>query len=374
MDVLHLSAGNLFGGVESLQVTLARCRALCPQMTPHFAVCFESRLAAELRSTGSPAHVLGTVRVSRPWTVWRARRRLEALLREQRFDVVVCHSAWPHVIFGPVVRTAGLPLIFWLHDVTHGRHWLELWAKRIRPDGVICTSRFTEAGLGSLFPNMTAKVVYCPVALPQAVYSAIDRRAVRAELATCADAVVVVQVGRLAPLKGQRLCLEALSMVADVPGWICWQVGGAQRPPEQHYLDDLKAMAAQLGLAERVRFVGQRPDVPRLLAAADVYCQPNVGPDAFGLTFVEALLAGLPVVTTAIGGALEIVDSSCGILVRVADRASLANSLRRLILDSGSRIRLGAAGPARARQLCDPRQQLAGIHDYLHQFERGVAA
>jgi len=80
------------------------------------------------------------------------------------------------------------------------------------------------------------------------------------------------------------------------------------------------------------------------------------------------------VVTTAIGGALEIVDSSCGILVRVADCASLANSLRRLILDSGSRIRLGAAGPARARQLCDPRQQLAGIHDYLHRFERGVAA
>ena len=57
----------------------------------------------------------------------------------------------------------------------------------------------------------------------------------------------------------------------------------------------------------------QRDDVPRLLAAADIFCQPNLGPEPFGIGFVEALSAGLPVITTATGGALEIVDGDCGI-------------------------------------------------------------
>ncbi len=71
----------------------------------------------------------------------------------------------------------------------------------------------------------------------------------------------------------------------------------------------------------------------RLLAAADIHCQPNTGPEPFGITFIEALYAGLPVVTTSIGGALEIVDGSCGMLVEPNDPAALAGALRRLIED-----------------------------------------
>jgi glycosyltransferase involved in cell wall biosynthesis len=49
-----------------------------------------------------------------------------------------------------------------------------------------------------------------------------------------------------------------------------------------------------LRIADRVRFAGQRDDVPRLLAAADLHCQPNSSPEPFGVAFVEALAAGLP--------------------------------------------------------------------------------
>ena len=60
-------------------------------------------------------------------------------------------------------------------------------------------------------------------------------------------------------------------------------------------------------------------DVPRLLAAADIHCQPNISPEPFGIAFIEALAAGLPVVTSAIGGAIEIVDDTCGRLVPASD-------------------------------------------------------
>src|SRR5438034_9036021 len=117
----------------------------------------------------------------------------------------------------------------------------------------------------------------------------------------------------------------------------------------------------RLGIAKRIRFLGQRSDVQHLLAASDIYCQPNTSPDSFGITYIEGLLAGLPVVTTAMGGALEIVDSSCGALVHPGDPAALAACLRQLMLDPGLRSGLWKAGPNRARSLSDPGQQTVSI-------------
>src|SRR5205085_4948086 len=97
-----------------------------------------------------------------------------------------------------------------------------------------------------------------------------------------------------------RVLIEALSRMRLKVPWECWFVGGAQRPEEEQYALELKDRVAVLGLDEQVRFLGARKDVAVILADADVYCQPNDAPEAFGLTFVEALRASLPVVTTNI--------------------------------------------------------------------------
>src|SRR5262249_41106227 len=94
LRVLHCSSGNLYGGVETLLVTLAQQAA--PGVRPEFALCFEGRASAELRAVGADVHWLAPVRFSRPWTVWRARRALRRLLAARPFDVVVCHGPWTH--------------------------------------------------------------------------------------------------------------------------------------------------------------------------------------------------------------------------------------------------------------------------------------
>jgi glycosyltransferase involved in cell wall biosynthesis len=141
--------------------------------------------------------------------------------------------------------------------------------------------------------------------------------------------------------------------------------GGTQRPHEAQYLQELQEQAQQLGITDRVQFLGQRADVFRLLIAADIHCQPNTDPEPFGIAFVEALYAGLPVVTTAIGGGLEIVDESCGRLVAPNDANALSQVLRLLITNSGERADLAAKGSARAYQLCDPARQLTQLHALL---------
>jgi glycosyltransferase involved in cell wall biosynthesis len=116
-----------------------------------------------------------------------------------------------------------------------------------------------------------------------------------------------------------------------------------------------------------VRWLGERGDVPRLLAAADLLCQPNLGPEPFGITFVEAMYAGIPVVAAAHGGSLEIVTPETGLLVPPNDPAATADALARLIDDASLRARLGAAGPARARELSDPERQMSRLHDVLRE-------
>ena len=355
MRNLQIYSGNLYGGVEKTLTMIAEAPGAIER---EFALCFEGRLRGDLIRAGARVHDLGRVRSRWPWTVARARRALRTLLARTRFEIAICHSAWSQAIFGPVVRQAGLPLVFWLHDVATGRHWLERWARLTSPDVVICTSRFTEDSAASMYPHLRTEVVRPPL-LTGKVGPLPPRTDVRRRLGVDDDVAVIIQVARLERLKGHAVHLEALSLLKDIaPRWMCWMVGGAQRPHETTYLRALQQRAADLGIADRVRFLGQRSDVAALLRAADIHCQPNVRPDAFGIAFVEALAAGLPVVTTALGGALEILDDTCGVLVPPGDPSALASVLRRFIADSALRARIGAGGPPRARHLCDAATQM----------------
>lgn len=342
-----------------------RKRDSCPTMESSFALCFDGRFSEELTLAGASVHGLGTVRIRNPLSIRRARRNLSELLQRRSFDVVLTHSCWSQAIFGATVRRQGTALGFYLHAPPDGHHWLERWARRTLPDFALCNSHFTAANLPRLYPRVPFEVVYCPVAEPERSYSGVDTNRTRGELSTSQDATVIIQVSRMEPWKGHVAHLEALSRLKDLPNWVCWQVGGAQTPGEEKYLQALKDTASRLGIAERVHFLGHRTDIARLLAAADVFCQPNTGPEPFGITFVEALYAGLPVVTTDIGGAREIVNDSCGVFVPPGDPSALAASLRLLIQDPTLRATLGAAGPERARKLCNPTTQMGRLNELL---------
>ncbi len=366
MRVLHIHSGNLYGGVETFLLTLAQSRRLAPSMEMSAAICFDDRIAAALRAESVPTSILGPVRLRRPDSVWRARQALSRLLTHNRFDIAICHQAWPLAIFGSVVKAAGLPLVSWVHMAPAG-HWIDRLASRVEPDLIVCNSRFTA----SLLPSTRARVAvaYAPVPATTDVSRVPRRSQIRQELNTPANDVVLIQVSRMEAMKGHMVFLEALAQLGEGRSWTCWQIGGAQRPFEQRYLDSLRAAADRLGVSTKVRFVGERPDVADLLPASDIYCQPNLAPEGFGITFIEAMASGLPVVTTGFGGALEIVDESCGVLVPDGPATDIsravAAALTRLIGDRGERERLGSGGRARARALCDPATQMRSIAGLL---------
>jgi glycosyltransferase involved in cell wall biosynthesis/GT2 family glycosyltransferase len=372
--VLHLHRGRDYGGLERVLYCLGAERELAPEMEPVFGLGFRHRLATDLLRSGARVEILPSPSRRRPWLAVAAWWQLARWLRRERFDVVVCHGSSALVNFGWVARVSGVPLVLWMHTDTKQRaaNLVERLAGHLRPALAICNSAFTAHGLPLLFQRPPPHVViHCPVAPPHFPVSSDNlRNDLRAALDTSSEAVVIILPSRLQLWKGHAVLLTALGRLRDVPGWVCWIVGGPFDAEQAAVLATLQADVQRLGLAPRVRFTGQREDVPALLAAADIFCQPNLTPEPFGVNAVEALYAGLPVVASDSGGTREIVDASCGCLVPAGDAPALSEVLASLITDPIARRRLGAAAPARARVISDPAFILARLHAALAELVR----
>ncbi len=172
---------------------------------------------------------------------------------------------------------------------------------------------------------------------------------------------MILLASRMEAAKGHAVLLDALGALQDRPGWLCWMAGGAQHSHGRSYERTVRRRASTLGVESRVRFLGQRDDVGALMEAADIFCQPNASPEPFGVVFVEAMLHGLPVVASASGGTVEIVDPGCGVLVEAGNSRAVARALTQLLDDPARRTAFGAAGRARARELCDPATQVSAL-------------
>lgn len=348
--MLHVASGRLYGGIERMLVTLA-ASAASSSLAFDFAVAWHGRLAEELHGRGARVHALGNVRLSHPASVFRARRRLQAALDHGGYAAVVCHAPWPHAVFGGVVRRAGVPCVLWQHDAATGEPLVERASKRVGADLVICNSRWTARSAAVLHPHVTCRVVYCPARLePSGEH---DRADIRAALSASPDDVVVLAASRMEAWKGHIDLVRSLARTRHT-SWMLWIAGGAQRAHEQEHAAAVAAEVRRLRLESRVRMLGERRDVRRVLAGADLLAQANRQPEPFGVVFAEALLAGVPVVTTDMGGAPEIVDRSCGRLAAPGDTASFAGALDELLGSASLRQSLGAAGMAHASALCDP--------------------
>jgi len=193
----------------------------------------------------------------------------------------------------------------------------------------------------------------------------VDDRALpaqdRAALETPADAPLLLCLGRLHRNKGFDTALYAM---AGLPGAYLWIAGEG---PEH---DALARQALELGVADRVRFLGWRDDVPALLAAADIFlCSSRHEP--LGNMVLEAWAHGTPVVAAASQGPSQLIqDGINGLLCPVDDAAALAKAADSLIKDAALAQELAGAGNAAYRG-----QYTEGhvVQQYQDFFERIVA-
>jgi len=371
MRVLVAHSGNLYGGLEKVLETFARAARTCGRFELDFAMCFDGPVAKTLRQLGVDPAIVGGVRLTRPDQLWQARKRFADVVSRVSPDVVVTTSPWSHVVFGPAVRRARLPLVLWLHDIVSASSLLGYLASRHKPDMLICDSNFCAAEARPVFPDVPVRTVYYAVQYQDPKRSRAD---VRREFGLDDRTRIIINVARLEPWKGQQLLIDALSRLRTDAKWVCWFLGGAQRPEEREYLDRLKQRVASAGLSERVHFLGHRDDVVDLLGAADLYCHPNLGAEPFGLAIVEALHAGLPVVATDLGGPREILADGSGQLVQPDDPDALAAAIAPWLDAPPSCVKSAEARRARALALCGPIARILDFADALEIARAPVTA
>lgn len=182
-------------------------------------------------------------------------------------------------------------------------------------------------------------------------------------------AIELLYVGRVTEDKGVHTAIEALGQLvqgADGHRYHLHVVGAA----DPAYQLRLQELVQGLGLAQAVTFEGGRPkpELPALYHQADILVFPSIWAEPFGRVLVEAMAAGLVVVSTAVGGTAEIViDGETGLLCPPGDAGALASQVRRLAAAPELRRRLAAMARRRAIEHFDSAHMTAGIEAYLQQ-------
>ena len=240
----------------------------------------------------------------------------------------------------------GIPLVF----TDHGRYPPE-------PLGRAIIERWFARQTDALLAVSGAAAEYVRDYLglaerPQVIENGIDlapyraarqhRPAMRASWGAASDDIVLMALGRLAPVKSHAMLLDGFAKaLADAPRLLLVIVGRGELDGE------LRRHAAQLGIDARVRFLGYRTDVAECLAGADVLVNTSTT-EGLPISILEAMAAGCAVVATAVGGVPETLgDPPAGRLVPSSDTVALARALVVIGTNDPSRAALAAAAGAR---------------------------
>jgi glycosyltransferase involved in cell wall biosynthesis len=231
-----------------------------------------------------------------------------------------------------------------------------------RYERIFCVSDYVRNSLGregvSLGLSRCTHFVNTSRFQPDAAAGALVRSELMAE-----SQFVLLVVAHLIREKGVDVVLRALAeLPAHVTAWVVGDGLDAAR---------LRRVAEDLGIARRVRFLGNRSDVQTYMQAADCLVCPSVWEEAAGLVNIESLACGLPVVASRIGGIPEIVDDGrTGFLFSPGSAAELARTIRRLIREPDLTRRMGKAAREFAMERYSAEQR---IEEFIEFYRKPVA-
>lgn len=361
--VVHLVDDLQVGGAQRLLVTWAKeARRRGDPVTVVSLAAPQGSVCDELRALG--VEVLDLPR--RPSGAPGLARQVLALalvLARRRPCVVQTHLTHAHLVGLPAARLARVPSVATLHSMRVGGDGNSDRALRVEtsllrraPRVVVACGLVVEKHQRERLAPRTAVVV--PNATEQIMPLApADRAALRRKVSGADDALILVAVGRLVDGKGYDDLLDAFATVAAAdPRPVLVLVGDG---PER---ERLLGRAGSLGLAGRVRLLGQRDDVAELLSACDLYVSASHW-EGLPLAMLEAMAAGLPVAVTAVGDVPVVVDDGCGRLVPPRDPQALASALQELLADVP---RLRALGDGARRRAAD----VAGVEQWYDGMRR----
>ncbi|MBN1266397.1 MAG: glycosyltransferase [Anaerolineales bacterium] len=341
--VLNIIDDLRIGGAQKLLVTFAKeARRRCIPVGIVCLQCEESNwIIAELEANDVSIAYLPAGKLLHPGRFWR----LVRYIRSSGAEVVQTHLTYANILGSAAAFLAGIPAVATLHlagpDLRYSkiRELLETWCIKLFSRLAIAvgpqTGRLHARRLGVKRIEVVLNAVEVMPPVPAQRVTEVRR-----SLGIGPDTHVLVSVGRFSIVKAFHILIEAFAAYnKQEPDSVLLLVGDGEMRTAWEQL------AKDLGVSASVRFTGLRNDVPDLLAASDLYvCSSTI--EGTPLAVMEAISAGLPVVSTNIGDLPEIIDPDFGVLVEPEDAEAITTAAGRILQDPVVRQKM--AGAARA--------------------------
>jgi glycosyltransferase involved in cell wall biosynthesis len=365
LTVAHVLSSFGVGGQERVALDLAvgQRAAGCEVHAVSIAPPPEGPLSADFTAAEIAVHTVekrGGFDLTLP-------ARLALFFRRARVDVVHTHNPLALIYGAPAARIARARAIHTKHGANpdRGRQLHLRRAAGWMTHGFVAVSEATEAIARALHEAPAARITTIPNGIDLARFhpDPIARREVRAELSIPESAWVIGTVGRLSPEKDQALLLRSLAPMLGENHRAILVGDGPERSA-------LVALAESLKIARFVHFAGARRDVPRWLAAFDLFALTSRS-EGLPLVIPEAMATSLPVVSTAVGGIPAVVQEGVtGSLAPAGSEADLARCFSSLTKDRARAAQLGATGRSRALERYSAERM---VRDYFAIYARAGA-
>jgi glycosyltransferase involved in cell wall biosynthesis len=363
------------GGLERIVVGLARELQLRGHKV--WVVSSGGHLVDELQRTGT-THISAPLEITSPLGVAQAAHQIRQVIVEHHIDLVHSFSATASLAINIALRGRrsngldGVRLVSSPMGLQNSPRelpvttWLRNWFLTLGAEQILVISPEIRRHLRRVGARRQTLVDFNFVGLDVDAFqpSPDDYLSVRGEFGFPPEALVVSTIGALHPRKSHELFVQAAEAVSRAEPRARFLVIG-----QGELRGELELMARSKGLADRLKFTGERGDVARLLSATDVYVKPGVVEGFIGITVLEALGLGKPVVAFETEDVkLALTDGETGLIAPNGDVASLAERIVYLLRNPAVGHRLGQAG----QQVVLQRFDFGVLAGRLEEFYQGV--
>lgn len=275
----------------------------------------------------------------------RSALRLSRFIREQKIEIVHAHLARDYPLAALAAGRSNARLVLTRHVLFALSKIHRLTLRRTAK--VIAVSEAVANSLRAQNIFSTEKIVTIHNGIDVERFDRIRREA---EKRNRDEGLRVGMIGHLAPIKGQEEFVRAAAIVCRGRKDVQFIVAGADKSRKGENQAHIEKLIRELGLEPNVKLLGWIEDVAKLLSTFDIYVSPARS-EPFGLSIVEAMAAGVPVIATRSEGASEILsDGETGRLVPIGDIETLAGVVGELLNDPTQRERLAQAALGESRE------------------------
>ena len=279
----------------------------------------------------------------------RAQQALKKFLKEHRFDLIHSTMAYGHLFAGPVAWLMNTPEVWFQHGPV-GKT-LDRWAGFIPTRMILCNSKFTEncqAQLG----NSKTSVVYGPVEIPQSNAESVQkaRAEFRKKYLISESEFLCIHVARLDAWKGQENFIKAIELARKINPNIKALIVGGSALGQVDFENKLKTLVKEKNLEHIIGFTGFISSVHDAYVAADVFVHCSTQAEPLGLSILEALAAGCPVIAADRGGPLEIIkNNESGVLCASENISEISQAILKISQENSIHKNLQLLGFKRAQ-------------------------